>query len=102
MTTVASAVRAGRRWLAALLLVLAAATPTAAHEIGTTRVSVAIEPDGRYRAEIVTDAASLVEKLEASSGRSADADATPKDMEGRLSVLDAIFRRRVSLAFDRA
>ena len=36
-----------------------------AHEIGTTRVSVTFPDDGRYRIEVVTDASSLLDKLEA-------------------------------------
>ena len=40
-----------------------------AHEIGTTRVSVVFRVDRTYHIEIVTDAAALLEKLEASAGR---------------------------------
>src|SRR5205085_3847104 len=40
-----------------------------AHEIGTTQVSALLPADRTYSIEIVTDAASLVEKLEASAGR---------------------------------
>ena len=42
---------------------LACAIPVAAHEIGTTHVSALVE-DGRYDIEVVTDAASLAEKLD--------------------------------------
>ena len=34
-----------------------------AHEIGTTRVSVLLQPDRTYQIEIVTDATALIEKL---------------------------------------
>src|SRR3954462_4486523 len=40
-----------------------------AHEIRTTRVSVLLHDDRTYAIEIVTDAAALFEKLEASGGR---------------------------------
>ena len=38
-----------------------------AHEIGTTRVSVSLDAQREYRIEVVTDAASLMEKLGAGS-----------------------------------
>lgn len=94
--------RAGWRSLIALALVLIAGTAATAHEIGTTRVTLSIARDGRYHADIVTDAASLVEKLEVSTGHTARADATPAEMEQRLVALDDVFRRRLALAFDRA
>jgi len=55
-----------------------------AHEIGTTRVSVAFQKGHTYDVEIVTDATALAEKLEASPG----------------SDFDEKFRQRVKLAFD--
>jgi hypothetical protein len=94
-------VRSRWRWVSPLLLIVAASRPVAAHEIGTTRVSVVLEQNGRYRAEIVTDATSLVEKLEVSSGRVPTANATPTELTRRLTEDDERFRRRVSLAFDR-
>jgi hypothetical protein len=93
--------RAAWRWLIALALVSIAGTGIAAHEIGTTRVTLSIGYDGRYRADIVTDATSLVEKLEASTGRTASTDTTPTALAQRLVALDDVFRRRLSLAFDR-
>ena len=75
--------------LCALLVALVCGTPVHAHEIGTTRVSVAFHEDRTYDIEIVTDAATLVEKLEASKGSSA------------LSGFDdETFIRRVKLTFD--
>jgi hydrogenase/urease accessory protein HupE len=87
-------VRAGAFLAGALLLVCA--SPAPAHEIGTTRVSVLFSEDARtYDIELLTDADSLVEKLEgdaptASGGGRAE----------RLSSLDRTFRRRVRIAFD--
>ncbi len=78
------------RWLVALtLLALALSTPLAAHEIGTTRVTVDLH-EGRYAVEIVTDAASLLEKLKAISGEDRPS----------LASYDDIFRGRVQLRFD--
>jgi len=72
-----------------LFVALVCGTPVHAHEIGTTRVSVAFHEDRTYDIEIVTDAATLVEKLEASKGSSA------------LSGFDdETFIRRVKLTFD--
>lgn len=55
-----------------------------AHEIGTTRVSVLLQPDRTYQIEVVTDAAALREKLEAVAPR---------------APFDEIFRRRLKVAF---
>ena len=53
-----------------LLLALCASVTAQAHEIGTTRVAVSLDPDRTYRVEVVTDAASLVAKLLARPGPS--------------------------------
>jgi hypothetical protein len=75
-----------------------------AHEIGTSRVTVVIGESNRYRIEIVTDAVSLIEKLEASSGQSTGpiADMPTARIDARLAELEGVFRRRVTLAFDGA
>ena len=49
-------------------LALACGALVHAHEIGTTRVSVLFHEGRGYDIEIVTDAAALVEKLEAVAG----------------------------------
>src|SRR5437867_3882922 len=49
-------------------LFVGTAAPSGAHEIGTTRVSVAVHGP-TYEIEIATDAASLVDKLESASGQ---------------------------------
>jgi hypothetical protein len=76
--------------------------PIAAHEIGTTRASVVLDAQGHYRVDIVTDAPSLVEKLEALSGGTPAPDRTAAQLEVSLSHLGDVFRKRVTLAFDGA
>ena len=71
-----------------------------AHEIGTTHVSVLFQEGRTYDIEIVTDAASLVEKLEVSTGRSLPPDNVPVRLQSLLTSFDEPFRRRVKLAFD--
>jgi hypothetical protein len=72
-----------------------------AHEIGTTRVAAAFDQAGRYRIAIVTDAASLVEKLDAADSREpGSADAAT--FEDRLRAADEVFRQRVVIAFNGA
>jgi hypothetical protein len=61
-----------------------------AHEIGTTRVSVVFGADRTYHIEIVTDAAALLEKLEAFAGR------PPAPGTG----LEETFLQRLTVAFD--
>src|SRR2546426_5471804 len=71
-----------------------------AHEIGTTRVSVLLQDGRTYDVEIVTDAAALVEKLEASTGGSLPTDIGPARLQSLLTGLDETFRQRVKIAFD--
>lgn len=74
-----------------------------AHEIGTTRVAALFE-EGRYDIEIVTDAPSLVDKLDTLAGPQRPTPPTsglsPAAFGERLVALDDIFRRRVNVAFD--
>src|SRR5687768_10503716 len=96
-------------WLTAVAVCLGSAFPSA-HEIGTTRVSAVFTADDTYDIELVADAAALIEKLSAASGRR---PATPRPGSGQatsdsaqvailLRQLDAVFRQRVTLAFDGA
>jgi len=71
-----------------------------AHEIGTTRVSVVFQADRSYRIEIVTDATTLIEKLEASAGLAPSPEKRSAHPQGLLATFDKIFRRRLKLAFD--
>ena len=77
-----------------------ARTTIAAHEIGTTRVSVVLDAAGGYRAEIVTDAAALLDKLTTVTGQSAPASLSPEEARARLMRFDDTFRTRLTLAFD--
>ena len=76
------------------------ARPLHAHEIGTTRVSVVFAEDRTYQVEIVTDAAALVDKLEASSGWSSPAETQADRLQNLLRSFDETFRKRVNIAFD--
>ena len=84
----------------AVAAALLCGTTVRAHEIGTTRVSVVVHEARTYDVEIVTDAASLVEKLAAAAGESLPADATADRLQSRLAQFDPVFRRRVTLGFD--
>jgi hypothetical protein len=86
----------------AVFSALAWSAPIAAHEIGTTRASAVLDAQDHYRVDIVTDAPSLVEKLEALSGRTPAPEPTAAQLEASLSHLGDVFRKRVTLAFDGA
>ncbi len=80
----ASACRRDFSRAAAAALTLFSAAWLQAHEIGTTRVSVALRPDRAFNIEIVTDAAALAEKLAVSPGKG----------------FEEKFRKKVKLVFD--
>ncbi len=75
-----------------------------AHEIGTTRVTAVFHENASYEIEVVTDAASLLEKLEALSGQTPVLEnQPPRTAEGlqiQLQGYDQLFRRRVAITFD--
>ena len=71
-----------------------------AHEIGTTRVAVTFQEGRTYDVEIVTDAAALVDKLEASSGGKSPAHASAARLQSLLAGFDETFRQRVTVTFD--
>lgn len=93
----------GRIGALVTVALLAAAARGGAHEIGTMRVS-ALLVDGRYDIAIVTDAVSLLEKLDAAAGAPGPAapatGVNPAALGTRLVALDEVFRRRVEVAFD--
>src|SRR5712692_2870573 len=94
-----------RRWLVgptlcAVVVALLCGAAVCAHEIGTTRVSVLFQEGRTYDVAIVTDAAALVEKLEASAGSSSPADTRPARLQSLLTRSDETFRRRLKIAFD--
>ena len=82
-----------RLLLCAAVMAILCGAAVRAHEIGTTRVSVLFQQDRTYAIEIVTDATSLLEKLEASAGSSPRAGIP-------LAGFDQKFRQRVKIAFD--
>lgn len=85
--------------LRAAVVVLLCGATAHAHEIGATRVSVLFQESRTYQIEIVTDAAALVEKLEASTGLSPSADTHPARLQSVLTNFDQKFRKRVRIAF---
>ena len=88
--------------LAAALCAVVWSARVSAHEIGTSRVVVSIDPSDHYRIEIVTDALSLLDKLEVVSGQSARPlfDRPAGQIQTRLTELESVFRQRVKVAFD--
>jgi hypothetical protein len=85
-----------RRWwlIVGLALVLPVAA-VSAHEIGTTRVTLDLRDNETFAAEVVTDAAALVTKLESAAGTR-----VPGDPASTLRALESTFRSRVVVAFD--
>ena len=90
------------RVLAGLCGVLVCGATLRAHELGTTHVSILLREGRTYHVEIVTDAAALVEKLEASGGQTSPTDSRPDRLQPLLARFDDVFRGRVALAFDGA
>ena len=83
-----------------ILKFLVCAAALHAHEIGTSRVSVVVHEDRTYTVEIVTDAATLAEKLEASAGRPALTESRADRLQTLLENSTGQFRKRVKLVFD--
>ncbi len=76
-----------------------------AHEIGTTQVTVHLPvagPEGGaiYTIDVVTDADSLLEKLETVAGRIASTPGAG-NLPARFAALEDTFRHRLAVAFDR-
>lgn len=67
-----------------------------AHEIGTSRVSFNFDERGNYAIEVITDAVSLVEKLQPGPPPAPN----PAQLQAQLNSATATFRRRVKLKFD--
>ena len=91
-----SAARRGYRAasvLCAVVVALLSGAEARAHEIGTTRVSVLFQEGQTYSVEIVTDAAALVEKLEASAGESSPADSRSARLQSLLTSFDEKIRQ---------
>lgn len=84
--------------LAALMLGLTAGL--SAHELGTTRVVLRMDPADTYTVTITTDAAALLEKLESVAGETAEVPEAAALLEARLRAQADTFASRVSLTFD--
>ena len=83
-----------------VLIALLCGTTIDAHEIGTTRVTVHFNEDRTYDVEIVTDAAALVEKLEALTAQPSPSNADAVRLESLLKRFDETFRQRATVTFD--
>lgn len=70
------------------------------HEIGTTRVSLITLDQSRYEFEVVTDAVSLLEKIETVSGETPSGIDDPTALQQRLERFASVFQQRVVIAFD--
>ncbi len=86
--------------VAGLLGPIGLAVPATAHEIGTTQVSITIEPGGRIQGDIVTDANALAEKLSVMAGEPVPEGETVSQLQTRLTRLEQTFRTRVALQID--
>ncbi len=88
--------------LAALLFALLAVRPSsaAAHEIGTSRVALTLSAAGTYDVEVVTDAAVLLERLEAVGGSRIHVPSEATLLRDRLQRQEDVFRRTARLTFD--
>jgi len=84
----------------AVLVTLACCAAASAHEIGTSRVAAVFHDRHTYEIELVTDATALAEKLQASTGGPTQVPTSARDLESLLAKSDAVFRRRVKIAFD--
>ena len=83
-----------------LALATIATVTVRAHEIGTTRVAVTFPRDGTYRVEVVTDAMSLLEKLETVAQQPRSGASNPTDVQARLrDDLDSL-SHRIVVMFD--
>lgn len=90
------------RGISLALAVLMCGLPLGAHEIGTTRVAVLFDDGRTYRIEVVTDAVSLLDKLEASTGAQSPSGADAARIQALLTNFDELFRKRIKVTFDAA
>jgi hydrogenase/urease accessory protein HupE len=94
------------QWLAArvvcgaLAAILAGATATHAHEIGTTRIVASFAADDTYAIEVMTDASVLLARLELARKQPRTSPASAADVQRGLDVLCDEVPRHVSVAFD--
>ena len=87
--------------LVCAVLVLCAGRVLSAHEIGTTRVNALFAADGTYHVDLITDAASLLEKVEAIADVEPSADGPDAaTLERRLLALTTVLESRIHVTFD--
>jgi len=84
----------------AVVAALLAGMAVSAHEIGTTRVLVSFPSDGTYRVEIVTDASSLLDKIEAAAREPRSGASEVGDLRDRLRRHARLIPGKAMLAFD--
>jgi hydrogenase/urease accessory protein HupE len=85
----------------AIAAALVPVVPVVAHEMGTTRVSMVVIDHDHYAIEVVTDAATLLEKLESVSDTAGPTPTRdPAELRRRLERLESTFLRRVTIALD--
>lgn len=83
-----------------LALALAVAAPAASHELGTTEVLLAATRGGMYVADISTDAASLLARLETAAGLPRSGLLETPEYARRISGLAAVLLDRIEVRFD--
>ncbi len=83
-------------------LVFSVATPSVAHELGLTRMTVTFTQDGRVQADVLVDPESLLAKLEILAGQSPTLDTPLAELPARIAALEPIVRERTRLLFDGA
>src|SRR5262249_52775045 len=86
---------------AAAALLVATSSPVAAHEIGKTQVTAAIDPVHRtYQIDVVVDPDALLARLQIRATGDAASPHDRVDRDRQLSVLGAEFLSAVRLKFD--
>ena len=86
--------------LAVVTALTCATAALRAHEIGTTRVTIAVDDTGAYDVGVMTDAAALAEKLETVAGRTLPPDTSAARLMDVLTRDQELLRQRVHLTFD--
>jgi len=87
------------RLVCLFMLLVAAAIPVRAHEIGKTQVTATIR-DEAYAVEIVVDPDALLTKLEVFSGSILSSEVNRVERDRRIGLLGATFLDRAVIRFD--
>jgi hydrogenase/urease accessory protein HupE len=86
-----------RRLFAAAVFLIASAA--GAHEIGLTRVEVLFQRDYTYRIDVITAPQSLLNKLEAETGRARTSLLSAPELEKQLRAMAPEIARKIEVAF---